>query len=483
MARDDLARDHDRKKSLLNRRNYLKLAGAAAASVASFGGSGAAAEDDSIILEEDFKDSTYSEQFTSRWVQGINDYVTDETSKTGETSMRVDIPEGEHHGMKAKVDPKDAGLTDQNHQELYVSFWIKFSPNFRSDSNGGKIPGPVNRERNSGGPAGEPADGTNGWGAHGKFGGGDGGVDVGYYTYHMDMSGKWGDHLVAETVPRDEWVKIEQYVRLNTVSGGSANRDGALKMWVNGNLGINRTSMRYTLYPENGINYDMLMYYGGSDPSPADNHVHIDNWKMATSNLAGEQSGDVLELISDSDTTAIEYDFTVDGSVSKRTSARSNAAEGNDSVTRNDDGTTTASGVSGNGDGDSYFIDGTFTAMNLDESKWTIRYQGEEKKVQDLVPASGPAVDRFDVSKSRELGTDRMFSVNWEVSKEENELDVVEVSVVESTNTNFSVNDVSGKSASGWELFQFPVGSEIDVNIRAKDTAGNTTKKIKTVTL
>ena len=95
-----------------------------------------------------------------------------------------------------------------------------------------------------------------------------------------------------------------------------------------------------------------------------------------------------------------------------------------------------------------------------------------------------PAVDQFTVSPSDKLGDNRMFSVKWGVSDQHGDLDVVEVVVVDDAGSiNFSVVDVGGASASGWELFQFPVDSTVDVTVRVKDSAGNVSKDSKTVTL
>lgn len=98
--------------------------------------------------------------------------------------------------------------------------------------------------------------------------------------------------------------------------------------------------------------------------------------------------------------------------------------------------------------------------------------------------ASAPTVDRFDVSKSEQLGDDRMFSVKWAVADTDGDLDVVEVVVHEgAADVNFSVTDVSGQSGSGWDLFQFPVGSTLDVTLRAKDEGDRVVKESQTITL
>jgi hypothetical protein len=95
-----------------------------------------------------------------------------------------------------------------------------------------------------------------------------------------------------------------------------------------------------------------------------------------------------------------------------------------------------------------------------------------------------PAIDEFTVSKSDQLGDDRMFSVRWAVSDEAEDLDSVEVVVIDDSATmNFGVTQVSGTSASGWDLFQFPMDSTIDVTVRVKDSAGNVSKETKSVSL
>jgi len=64
------------------------------------------------------------------------------------------------------------------------------------------------------------------------------------------------------------------------------------------------------------------------------------------------------------------------------------------------------------------------------------------------------------------------------------DLDVVEV-VVDggSLNMNFAVTDVTGESASGWDLFQFPPETTLEVHVRVTDSARNTTTETQSVTL
>jgi hypothetical protein len=106
-----------------------------------------------------------------------------------------------------------------------------------------------------------------------------------------------------------------------------------------------------------------------------------------------ESEGAVFELVAGANTSSISYEFTVDGSVEKRTSAGDVGSEANDSVTDNGDGTVTVTGVSGNGYGDSFLVDGDFLSMDLDESDWTLRYADEQVSVDDLVLPNRLVID------------------------------------------------------------------------------------------
>ncbi|NEU58089.1 hypothetical protein FXF75_15490 [Halorussus sp. MSC15.2] len=311
----------------------------------------------------------------------------------------------------------------------------------------------------------------------------------------MDMDGTYGDTFGATRVTKGDWHRIDQHLKLNTTSGGSANRDGVLEQWIDGQKTTDEHSMRFTNHPEDGINYIWHVWHGGSNPAPQDQACYFDNWALSTTQMpdisgsgtsgSGDQTqGKPLELVAGSNTSDVQYEFTVEGSVTKNTSAGDKAAETNDSITDNGDGTVTVTGKSGNGYGDSYYVDGSFTSMSLDESKWTIRYDGTEVGVQELLPSAAPSVERFDVSTSNKLGGDRMFSVKWAAADADGDLDTVEAVVNDgSTDVNFAVNDVSGSSASGWELFQFPAGTTMDVTLRVKDAAGSVTKRNQSISL
>ncbi|NEU56949.1 hypothetical protein [Halorussus sp. MSC15.2] len=110
-------------------------------------------------------------------------------------------------------------------------------------------------------------------------------------------------------------------------------------------------------------------------------------------------AGTLFELVAGSDTSNVEYEFTVEGSVQKRTASGDVTAESNDTLSDNGDGTVTISGLSGNGYGDAFFVDGDIVSMNLDESKWTLRYGGEEVSVGDLVLPNKLVIDGSDTPR------------------------------------------------------------------------------------
>ncbi len=79
-----------------------------------------------------------------------------------------------------------------------------------------------------------------------------------------------------------------------------------------------------------------------------------------------------LEVLAVDDGPKFTYELTVDGTVEKVTDAADLSAEGNDSV-ENDDGTVTVTGVTGNGYGDTYLVDGTVTGFDADTDMANVR--------------------------------------------------------------------------------------------------------------
>ena len=133
-----------------------------------------------------------------------------------------------------------------------------------------------------------------------------------------------------------------------------------------------------------------------------------------TTQSGGDAAGTVLELVSAPNSSTVEYEFEVDGSVAKRTSAGDVAAENNDLLSANGDGTVTVTGVAGNGYGDSYLVDGDVTSMSLDEDVWTVRYDGEEVTASEFVLPNTLVIDGSDAPNA---ASEYSFSVSGNARK------------------------------------------------------------------
>ena len=177
-----------------------------------------------------------------------------------------------------------------------------------------------------------------------------------------------------------------------------------------------------------------------------------------------QPQGKVLELVSSSDASAEQYQFTVDGSVQRRTNAGDVSAESGDKFAENDDGTVTVTGVAGNGYGDSFLVDGAITAMDLDESKWTLRYDGSEVAVSDLVLPHTLVIDGTDTPRRV---TTYAFTVSGRAAKNP---------ALASVNAYDEVADgeITGRVIDGKDAFRYSgsiTGFQVDgpANVRVED--------------
>ena len=99
-------------------------------------------------------------------------------------------------------------------------------------------------------------DGTNGWSnaigfAHRNDSPAPDGYHFFSYTYHLDASGDF--EMTDVPIWMDEWNLIEGYVRCNTFHEGTANNDGVMRYWVNGELAYERDDFALTTTEANLI--------------------------------------------------------------------------------------------------------------------------------------------------------------------------------------------------------------------------------------
>jgi hypothetical protein len=241
---------------VLGRRSYLTLAGGALAALGVGSGTSttAAAENESGLIDVDY--DAYDDP---DGVYDVNDvrgsyepeFVTDRTTRN-ERSLRTEFTGDSKIANCEFRLPEHVG---EQQDELYTRFTV-YPDGFDlgADDTVRMFWAPLtNGGGSSGGGA---ADGQNGWSnAIGFANRNDSPAPEGYkffsYCYHMDGSGDF--QMTDAVVEMDEWNEIECHIETNSYDGGSAEADGAMRYWVNGELAFEDTAMRFTASDENRI--------------------------------------------------------------------------------------------------------------------------------------------------------------------------------------------------------------------------------------
>lgn len=186
--------------------------------------------------------------------------------------MRVDVPKDGHYGTQMNY------VFDKGYDEVHTSWQVYLPEGWTTArSHHMKFPGIAHTDKHGWG--GRKTDGTGGWSARTGFRDQGDSVTGEFYVYHMDM-GRWGSSYKWEgTIPREEWVEIENYVRVNTP--GEA--DGVIKAWVNGDLVYEKSDLRFRAagfeqYSAKEMSW--VIYHGGTPPSPVDQHLYLRNLEL-----------------------------------------------------------------------------------------------------------------------------------------------------------------------------------------------------------
>jgi hypothetical protein len=203
-------------------------------------------------------------------------------------AARSRIPAGSTDGMSLewKFKPK----TGSEPEEIYWRYYLRLGDNWNPHVDGGKLPG-IAGTYGVAGWGGRKVDGTNGWSARGHFGtqfAADNPLapqdnPVGWYCYHADMPGDYGDVWrwvdgYRGYLENNRWYSIEQYAKMNTPTVN----DGILRAWVDGRLAFEKTDIRFrdvaTLKIEE---IWMNVYHGGTQPTPTTMDIYFDNVVIA----------------------------------------------------------------------------------------------------------------------------------------------------------------------------------------------------------
>ncbi|MGJ8697206.1 MAG: polysaccharide lyase [Verrucomicrobiaceae bacterium] len=191
-------------------------------------------------------------------------------------ALSITTPKGQHYG--ASIEFPFNKTKDGEPTEIHFRYYLRLGDDW-NPTDGGKFPG-IGGTYGKAGWGGRPADGTNGWSARGLFRGSkDGKTPIGFYCYHAEMKGQYGDNFLWDKdnlglLENNRWYCIEQYARLNTIGKS----DGILRAWIDGQLAFEKTDLRMRHTPNLKIqNIWINLYHGGKSPASSEDHVFIDD--------------------------------------------------------------------------------------------------------------------------------------------------------------------------------------------------------------
>lgn len=243
-----------------------------------------ARNDANVFFFEDFEDRNYADHFSHSSHPGNRQLVGGDLAFNGEKSLRIAVNRKSHYGVSMNYRFTNVGMDEPT--ELYARYYLRFDESWKNIKGGGKLPGPAGRYGKAGW-GGRQSDGSNGWSARMRFGRswlGAEHIDIGYYTYHADMSKKYGKVMPWHkddrgTLQKNRWYCIETHIKLNT----PGKHDGILRGWIDGYLAMEKENIRFRTTDKLKIEeFWVNVYYGGGWRSPDDMYLYIDNLALST---------------------------------------------------------------------------------------------------------------------------------------------------------------------------------------------------------
>ncbi len=249
------------------------------------------AKDPNVIFATDFESEDWQNEWTYAGKRGVIDTVAQDEARKFEPlqgkALRVRIAKGATGALNTlyKFKPK-AGSEPE---AIYFRYYLRLADDWNQTKQGGKMPG-ISGTYGVAGWGGRKVNGANGWSARGHFGltipkGNPlaGLHPIGTYCYHADMKGNygsvWGWHKgYRGFLKGNRWYAVEQYLKLNT----PGKKDGVLRAWIDGRLAFEKKDIRFRDVDKLKIEQIwMNVYHGGTQPSPYDQHLFIDNVVVA----------------------------------------------------------------------------------------------------------------------------------------------------------------------------------------------------------
>jgi hypothetical protein len=274
------------------------------------------AKDPKVVFSDDFDDwAAGTGKFPEgRWDGSLNDLKVDGQQHTLALPGKVRIGEREGPGKNVltlacwKGGPNRAGVgrhlgnyrsrndgRGDGYEEIFVRYYQKFESDYTPINNHGANLGGRDLSRPGSwwvGQANTPDVGSHGYFYSGLQPYGSKAMYWGFYSYHLDKKGPWGDDYKPaagekKAIEIGRWICLERHMKLNSVEPLQA--DGLEELWVDGELVLRREGLRFRRVPEVRITYlGFEVYYHSVPDRYAQAHpikVSFDNLVVATERI------------------------------------------------------------------------------------------------------------------------------------------------------------------------------------------------------
>ena len=206
----------------------------------------------------------------------------------GEVNVHV-VSGGSHRGennFSYFLNRASLGLDPNQPDEVYSRVFVKLDDDWVQptlDDTCKVYWAGCNLSAGSAGQGGHPPTGDDGWSVRVYTRGPvtNGKVSLGSYVYHLDQHGNFGSLWPwPDKAPIGRWNRLDTYVRLNSVSNGTANQDGVVRTWLNGTPQTSHTDLRWRT--TEALGFDRLgpgSYWGGTEGAPENNILYYDTFR------------------------------------------------------------------------------------------------------------------------------------------------------------------------------------------------------------
>jgi len=238
-----------------------------------------------VLLACDFEDADWWRAWGAT-KQPVNTALVE-----GEEGVRRQRQEPAGHGASRAAHGTTFGYKFRQRicaepEEIYFRYYLKFDPDWKNATSGGKLPGISGTTQ---GRVGRPAvNGSDGWSARGLYvtrNGADS-TTIGFYCYHADMRGNTGSTgPFSRAWEHGRWYCVEEYCKLNTPGTGGAK--GARRRHPP-RLDRRQAGVREDRHPFPRRGHAQIeevwvnVYHGGETPVPREDiHLYLDNMVIA----------------------------------------------------------------------------------------------------------------------------------------------------------------------------------------------------------